>query len=234
MRPVLTSSPQADVFAFEEAAVQVTVSKRKAGDLAPRSPGSRGRRQRLIGGRDWAFTRQVHGALVRQQAGEELSGDSLVARVGELSPAMFAADCGLLGIVSPEGVVAAVHAGWRGLLAGVLEETAEQMRREGASELVAVRGPVIGPECYEFGEEELDRLVAAYGPSLAARAASGRPALDLRAGLQVACGRAGIRLVATVESCTSCGRGRDGEPLYFSYRARQEEARHGLVVSPLR
>ncbi len=233
MRPACASSEEADTFSFAGPGARVTVSKRKAGDLRPSSQGSAERRRRLVGGRPWSYTRQVHGAAVRAGRVAGDPGDVILAELGEASPAMFAADCALLGVVSPEGLVAAVHAGWRGLLAGVVETAAAGMRARGASALVAVRGPVIGPECYEFGPAELARLVDAYGDGLAGRASSGQQALDLRAAVAAACARAGIELVATIDVCTGCGLGEDGEPLYFSHRARRDEGRHALVVSPL-
>lgn len=233
MGPALENSEEADTFSFAGAGARVTVSKRKAGDLRPSSRGSAERRRRLVGGRPWSYTEQVHGAVVREGAVAGEPGDAILAEVGEASPAMFAADCALLGVVSPEGLVAAVHAGWRGLLAGVVEAAAAALRGRGASALFAVRGPVIGPECYEFGPAELARLVEAYGEGLAGRAASGQQALDLGAGVAAACARAGIELVAVVDACTGCGLREDGEPLYFSHRARLDQGRHALVVSAL-
>ncbi len=57
-------------------------------------------------------------------------------------------------------VVAAAHAGWRGLAGGVLDETLFQMRQAGAGDILAWLGPAIGPACFEVGEDVLDTFAA--------------------------------------------------------------------------
>jgi YfiH family protein len=57
-------------------------------------------------------------------------------------------------------VVAAAHAGWRGLADGILEETLFQMREAGATEILAWMGPAIGPARFEVGEDVLEVFVA--------------------------------------------------------------------------
>lgn len=57
-------------------------------------------------------------------------------------------------------VVAAAHAGWRGLADGILEETLSRMCEAGATEILAWMGPAIGPECFEVGEDVLESFVA--------------------------------------------------------------------------
>lgn len=231
MHPARSSGERSETFSFEELGAVVTISRRSAGDLRPASPGSETRRQAVLPGPAWSFTKQVHGAVVHQGGREGEPGDGLVDRLESSRPAMFAADCALIGLVSPEGAIGAVHAGWRGLLAGVVEASAAAMRSLGASELAAVRGPVIGPECYEFSRDDLVPLVATYGEAVRGEAASGRPALDLAAAIGAACEQAGIELTAVVDLCTACATDDAGEPLYFSHRARQETGRHALVVS---
>ncbi len=55
------------------------------------------------------------------------------------------------------------------------------MRAMGAGHVVGALGPCIHAECYEFSEEDLDVVVAAYGPAVRGRTTAGRPALDLPA-----------------------------------------------------
>lgn len=57
-------------------------------------------------------------------------------------------------------VVAAAHAGWRGLAEGILEETLSRMRQAGAMEILAWMGPAIGPQCFEVGEDVLEAFSA--------------------------------------------------------------------------
>lgn len=206
-----------------------------AGDLRPGAPGSAVRRARVLPGQ-WAWTRQVHGADVvvlgtgsdgRLVAGTGRSpvADGLVSPVPAPPLAMFAADCALVALASPEGVIGIAHCGWRGLLAGVVQAVAARMRELGASELSAVRGPCIGPECYAFGSGELDHLARRYGAQLRSRTSAGTPALDLRAGVAAAAGEAGVARLTELDECTACS------PRWFSYRARHDDARHALVVS---
>src|SRR2546428_4907835 len=109
---------------------------------------------------------QVHGAGVEVRA-RSLAGPSAYAHPGaalrkadaqvsaspEVTPLVLVADCVPLVIAAP-GAVAAVHCGWRGVAAGVIERSLEAVRtlaRPGDTS-VAI-GPGIGPCCYEVGEE---------------------------------------------------------------------------------
>lgn len=210
----------------------VVVSSVAEGDLGPGSREPRAvveaRRQQLVPGR-WRWARQVHGrsvvVLEPEQPCEGLEADALVTTGPGAPLAAFAADCGLIGLSSAEGAAAVVHAGWRGLLAGVVEETAAAMRRVGASTLSGVLGPCIGAECYAFGAVELEVLERRFGPSVRAVTATGEPALDLRAALHRALEEAGVSGATEIGGCTSC------DPGWYSWRARRDTARHALVVS---
>lgn len=202
------------------------------GDVGPRSSCAmevlEARRQSIASGR-WRFLNQSHGNGVVVLSPEEpcfgREGDALVTTLPGAPVAVFAADCALVGLASPQGVVAAAHVGWRSLLAGVLEATAMTMRSEGAAQLVAVLGPCIGPECYEFGESDLEPLEARYGPSVRSRTAEGRPALDLRAGVLRALEALSVSISRDEAQCTAC------RPGWFSWRARNDTGRHCLVVA---
>ena len=209
----------------------MVVSGASSGDVGPRSEAPtelvESRRRSLDPG-PWRWLSQVHGDTVTTlrpyEACSGREGDALVSTGPGAPLAVFAADCALVGVASPEGVVAAVHAGWRGLLAGVLESTALAMRAAGATELLAVVGACIGPECYEFSEHDLVSLENRYGPSVRSRSAAGTPALDLRAGVHRALERSDVSIVAEVAECTAC------DPGWFSWRARRDLGRHVLLV----
>jgi len=202
------------------------------GDVGPRSDTPievlESRRLSVAPGR-WRWLNQLHGDLVVALSPNEActgrGGDALVTSVPGAPVAVFAADCALVGLASPEGLVGAVHAGWRGLLAGVLERTATVMRAAGATELKAVVGACIGPECYEFSASELEPIQARYGPSVRSETAAGRLALDLRAGVHRALEQAAVSIAAEVSECTAC------DPGWFSWRARSETGRHALLVA---
>jgi len=152
-------------------------------------------------------------------------GDALVATGPGAPLAVFSADCALVAMASPEGVLGAVHAGWRGLLAGVVEGTAAAMRAVGATELAAVVGACIGPECYEFSERDLEPIEARYGESVRSNTETGQTALDLRAGVHRALESVSVAIAADVAECTACEEG------WFSWRARKDAGRHALVVT---
>jgi YfiH family protein len=177
----------------------------------------------------WSWLRQVHGADVRvvrrpgEHAGEE--GDALVTRVAGAPLAVQTADCGGVVLVSPEGVVGVAHAGWRGLAAGVVADTVAAMRELGAVSIEARLGPMIHPECYEFGAEDLDAVAAALGPVVRSQTAAGAPALDVPAAVEAALAAEGVRVVEGSPGCTACHPER-----WFSHRARQESGRMAAVV----
>ncbi len=150
--------------------------------------------------------------------------DALVAVTPGTALCVLTADCAPLALASPEGVFAAVHAGWRGLADGVVESAVARMRDLGATDVVGILGPCIHAECYEFGAGDLDTVAEAYGPSVRGTTADGAPALDLVAGVRAAVAASGARLVDVVGSCTACGGG------HFSHRARADTGRQALVV----
>jgi len=93
----------------------------------------------------------LHGALESRPA-----GDALVTGLSGIAIAVATADCVPVLIASPRGVVAAVHAGWRGIAAGVLGATVESMRRHFGCEMqtmVAAVGPCIGRASYRVGND---------------------------------------------------------------------------------
>jgi YfiH family protein len=89
--------------------------------------------------------------------------DALVTATASLACGALAADCAPVLIADAEaGVIAAVHAGWQGALAGVVGAAVEAMQALGAepARMAAAVGPCIGPKSYEVGVEFLDRFVA--------------------------------------------------------------------------
>jgi YfiH family protein len=184
-----------------------------------------------------AWATQVHGrqvvAVHREPAEDRPSppvcrhvgeADALVAITPGTALAVLTADCAPLALASPEGVFAAVHAGWRGLVAGVVDQAVRRMRGWGATDVRAVLGPCIHPDCYEFGGADLDAVSGALGPTVRGTTRDGAPALDLVAAVRAATEAAGAELVEVVDSCTACAGGQ------FSHRARADRGRQALVV----
>lgn len=112
-----------------------------------------------------------------------------------------------------------VHAGWRGLLAGVIPAAVDAMRALGAGDIEAHLGPCIRAECYEFDGPELDDLVARFGPSVRATTSWSTPALDVPAAV-----RAELPEVVDDGVCTACS------PDHWSFRAEGAVERQAVVA----
>jgi YfiH family protein len=208
------------------ARVNAFVTTRATGDMA----GEEARRQlraRLPAEPRWL--RQVHGTrVVRAGAGgERPEADASFARgPGEVCVVM-AADCMPVLLADRAGtVVAAAHAGWRGLCGGVLEETVRAMGVDPAS-LVAWLGPAIGPGAYEVGAEVREAFIARDARAESAFAA-GRPGhwmLDLYVVARQRLEGAGVKAVSGGGFCTHAEADR-----FFSYRRDRTSARMAALV----
>jgi polyphenol oxidase len=212
---------------------RVAFTTRADGDLAGSQPlDVVGPRRAALIDRPWIWTRQVHGADVLEVSPDAApdavvggDADGSVTSRDDVVLSVNVADCAPVALVSHQGVIAAVHAGWRGLGAGVIETAVDAMRRLGGRDIVAFLGPCIHPECYEFGPDELDLLREQFGPAVVGRTATGAPALDLPIAVAAALGRVDVALVGAADRCTAC----DAADLY-SHRARGDVARHALLV----
>ena len=187
---------------------------------------------------------QVHGTAVQRVRALERTGadpltlaaDGRATALPEVGVMVLTADC-LPVLLGSEHAVAAVHAGWRGLAAGVLEEGVRALREldqaadeptdeptdiskapragrgepntHGAGEIVAVIGPGAGPCCYEVGPEVHEAFGDAHR--------SGNK-LDLSALARERLLRAGVDRVEQVQLCTIC------DERFFSHRREAQAA----------
>jgi len=110
---------------------------------------------------------QIHSPTVLLADGpwgdERPEGDGVVTATAGLVCGALAADCAPVLLADPKArVVAAVHAGWRGALGGVIESAVDAMVERGAAraQITAAVGPCIGPGSYEVGEEFLAEFLA--------------------------------------------------------------------------
>ena len=105
---------------------------------------------------DPVWLKQVHGTRVVNAAtvlGVPEADASFTSQAGVVC-AILTADCMPVLFCDQRGsVVAAAHAGWRGLASGVLENTVAAMRDAGANDVMAWMGPAIGPQKFEVGED---------------------------------------------------------------------------------
>jgi len=176
----------------------------------------------------WTWLHQVHGAdvVVVEHPGQHAgaSADAAVTATPGAVLAVTTADCVPLVLVG-DGAVGVAHAGWRGLVAGVVGATAAAMADLGAPPRRAVVGPCVRPACYEFGTDDLDVVAARFGDGVRAVTTDGRPALDVAAGVRAALAEVGVLDVSDDGTCTAC----DAER-YWSFRARGEAGRVATVA----
>jgi purine-nucleoside/S-methyl-5'-thioadenosine phosphorylase / adenosine deaminase len=164
-------------------------------------------------------SRQVHGTVVRRvhhldgAGGQPLAvdADGHATALSGVGMTVLVADC-LPVALGAGGAVAMLHAGWRGLAAGVIEQGVGALAElsGGREEIVAVIGPGAGVCCYEVGP----KVHAAFGG-----AHRGGGHLDLRSIARQRLLGAGVAHVRDVRACTIC------DERFFSHR--REGARAG-------
>lgn len=185
------------------------------------------RRSLVTDGRPCTWLTQVHGAHVvdvTEPGGDAgARADAAVTDLADAALAVITADCAPVLFTAPE-VVGAAHAGWRGLVAGVLPATVEAMRSKGAREITAWLGPCIRSRCYEFGEEDLDVAAGTFGDTVRATTAWGTPAFDVTAAVTASLASVGVDRVVDSGACTACS------PVHHSHRARRDEGRQAAFV----
>ncbi len=155
---------------------------------------------------------QHHSATVhRAEAGRKgVKGDGLWTDEPGIPMLKLTADCVPIAIARTAGApgLAVLHAGWRGLLEGIVEAGAATLRVPSNSLLQGFVGPAIGPCCYEVGLEVAEPFAARFG-----RDVLERRNLDLWSSAERALRRAGVEQVERVDLCTSCH-----PELFFSHR----------------
>jgi YfiH family protein len=161
--------------------------------------------------------RQVHGRTVRRVRYEgeargqaaEIDADGQATGLRELGAMVLVADC-LPVLLGSGGAVAALHVGWRGLAAGVLDEGVRALRElDGGNEIGGVIGPGAGICCYEVGEEVHEALGGTHREG---------SRIDLKAIAREQLLRGGVDEVHDLGLCTIC------DPRFFSYRREGSRA----------
>jgi polyphenol oxidase len=161
---------------------------------------------------------QVHGTDIREVTDDPATGrflqpgaepfpksDGLVTSIRGRALTLLTADCLPLAIAAADGSrLALLHAGWRGIEAGVIEAGVATV----GGEAVAAIGPGAGPCCYEVGDDVAGPLTRRFGEDVVR---------DGRADLWLCAERAlrtsGVQQVAVAGECTICS-----EDRYFSHR----------------
>jgi len=133
---------------------------------------------------DWqraVLSKQVHETTVRlctaADAGKGLfaprdyTADALITNEPNLPLVVFSADCGIILLYDPvQNAIGAIHAGWRGCAAGIVEKTVQAMTAAFSSrprDLLAAIGPCIGQCCFETDDDVPSAMTAALGDAAA-------------------------------------------------------------------
>jgi len=196
-------------------------------------------RRRLVGALGipaFACPRQAHSAnVVRVGPGSAGIGftdpadafaatDGLMTTSRDLPIAVLAADCVPLALVDPgAGEIAVIHAGWRGVAAGMIRAALGTFADP--ADVEAVIGPAIGPDHYEVGPEVATAVSAASEGGAVTRREGSRLLLDLPGTVARTLRRLGVKSVEEAEECTACQAER-----FFSYRRDGSTGRQGLVA----
>ena len=186
-----------------------------------------------------AALKQVHSARVVGVDGAGLAGegDALVTTRPGVALSVITADC-VPVLVAMGDAIAAVHAGWRGVVAGVVPAALERLREaaaatggDGATPIAWV-GPSIGACCYEVGPDVAAQVVAASGEEVATPGPAGKPHLDVTRAVEIQLQRAGVTDVRRFDSCTRCK-----PELLWSYRREGAKAGRNIAyiwMQPMR
>ena len=171
---------------------------------------------------------QIHGCAVRvYRAGDapreahpegerDHKADAMVTDDPRRLLAVRVADCVPILLACGTGrVVAAVHAGWRGVVLGVLPAAVAAMRSLGAADIHAAIGPCIGPTKFEVGPEVVAEFEARWPEAVRPhpQGVPGKAMIDLAWALRAQLAAADVGKVETIGRCTA------SEPeVFFSHR----------------
>ncbi|MCL2802726.1 MAG: polyphenol oxidase family protein [Micrococcales bacterium] len=165
--------------------------------------------------------RQVHGSDLiwvegrpAQAVSDAGTGDGLATQRQGVALVVKTADCVPVLLAAPTAplpVVAAVHAGWRGVLGRIVPQVVAQLRAKGVGAIEAAIGPAACGQCYEVSAELAGRFRAAG--EIVSRTRQGTPSLELAAAVERQLRASGqISQIWRSGKCTICSAG------YFSYR----------------
>lgn len=174
---------------------------------------------------DWHLMVQVHGADIGVVDGDTPTGaevrdvDALVTSMPGRTLGVATADCVPI-LLASDRAVGAVHAGRRGVQAGIVAAAVEALPGD---DVRAAVGPAVGGCCYEV-PADMQAEVLQVAPEAEATTTWGTPSLDLAVAVAAKLESLGAR-VTRVDECTRCGDG------WFSHRADPDAGRQlGLVV----
>ena len=175
-----------------------------------------------------AWAKQIHSATaLPARAGFCGEGDALYTEEAGLALSVITADCVPVLVAGPGGL-AAIHAGWRGIVSRILETTTERLGGP-LRRVDRLGGTDRGACCYEVDAEVAAQVVGASGPQIAIDVIdtidgpAGKPHLDLPGAARLQLQRAGVGQVIVLPRCTRCD-----EASLWSYRREGKGAGRNL------
>ena len=171
---------------------------------------------------------QIHGNRIIHTSDENRAADGVWTQ-DKIPCAIKTADCLPVLLCDTKGtVVSAIHAGWRGLASGVIENAVHTILPHAEGEIIAWFGPAIGPQCFEVGEEVRDAFLSKGLENLYAFKLGNKPGkylADIYHLARIALMRVGVTKVYGGEFCTY------SDPDHFySYRRGQKSERMQILI----
>lgn len=165
----------------------------------------------------WAVVDQVHGSTVVRATAAVNYGpaDALFTTEADLPLAIFTADCLGVALIA-DGAVGVAHAGWRGVVAGVVPNLVEAMTDAGFPPLRAGIGPGINSCCYEVGADVAEQL-----PGFVSETTWGTVSVDLPRAVR---GQLGALEIWEAGECTKCS------APFHSHRVNATPARMATIA----
>ena len=199
-----------------------------------------------------AWVRQVHGrsvellerepeneygesleAEVRDRFSGQISADALVTSVRDVLLTIRVADCVPILLATEDGaIVAAVHAGWRGVVGNVAAKALRTMHEAGGAaaspeKIIAAIGPCISEEHFEIGPEVAEEFVRQELKGAIRERAGEKPHIDLQCAVRMQLERAGVKQIDGNELCTF----RDAGEFYSHRRDEGITGRLAAVIA---
>ncbi len=160
---------------------------------------------------DLAWLRQIHSnRCIEARPGAVEEGDALWTDRRGIALCIATADC-VPVVIAGNGRLAVAHAGWRGIVSGVVASALEALGQ--SAEPVGWIGPSIGVCCYEVGDDVARRIADSSSADVIRAQAGRRPRADLAAAVEAQLTAGGVHDVRHLGGCTSCQ-----TDLLWSYR----------------
>ncbi len=189
-------------------------------------------------GRHWCRVHQVHenrAVVALDRAFDpSIKADAIVTQSVDCVATVRVADCVPILLASDDGrTVAAVHAGWRGVISGIAESAVRLMCESAsitADRLIAAIGPCISRESFEVGPEVIAEFRRVFGDDAPLdERLDGKGHVDLREAIRLQIERLGIARIDTTDCCTH----RDADEFFSHRREKGVTGRLAAAISPV-